>query len=88
MAGRAHPQDRVRAPQWNGSAGRGSNGLTTQGAHFVATEIERKFVVGDLGAVLRIPAVTVRQGYLARSTDEEVRVRQIGDEYTDRKSVV
>ncbi|EDY50216.1 CYTH domain-containing protein [Streptomyces clavuligerus] len=48
----------------------------------MATEIERKFVVGDLGAVLRIPAVTVRQGYLARSTDEEVRVRQIGDEYT------
>ncbi|MFD3733889.1 CYTH domain-containing protein [Streptomyces sp. NPDC058632] len=48
----------------------------------MATEIERKFVVEDLSAVLRIPAVTVRQGYLARGTDEEARVRQIGGEHT------
>lgn len=48
----------------------------------MATEIERKFVVEDLGTVLQIPAVTVRQGYLARGNDEEVRVRQAGDEYT------
>lgn len=48
----------------------------------MATEIERKFLVKDLGSLLRIPAMTVRQGYLARGTDEEVRVRQIGAEYT------
>ena len=48
----------------------------------VAAEIERKFLVKDLGAVLRIPTRTVRQGYLARSADEEARVRQIDGEYT------
>ncbi|MER5310711.1 CYTH domain-containing protein [Streptomyces sp. NPDC002773] len=48
----------------------------------MATEIERKFVVENLGEVLRIPAMPVHQGYLARNSDEEVRIRRLGDEYT------
>ncbi|MFF5726810.1 CYTH domain-containing protein [[Kitasatospora] papulosa] len=48
----------------------------------MGTEIERKFVMKNLGEVLRIPAVPVRQGYLARNFDEEVRIRRMGDEYT------
>ncbi|MEV6953724.1 CYTH domain-containing protein [Streptomyces sp. NPDC051183] len=52
------------------------------GTLVLATEIERKFVVEDLGSVPQVPYMTVRQGYLARGTDEEARVRQIGDDYT------
>ncbi|MGW0615393.1 CYTH domain-containing protein [Streptomyces sp. NPDC002788] len=48
----------------------------------MGTEIERKFVVQNLGEVLRIPAMQVRQGYLARNSHEEVRIRRMGDEYT------
>ncbi|MFQ6148373.1 CYTH domain-containing protein [Streptomyces seoulensis] len=48
----------------------------------MAVEIERKFLITDEVSLRDVPSVPVRQGYLVRGDESEVRIRQEGAAYS------